>query len=159
MNPKVEKLRTKIADLKNGMQEVEGGYVRIPKAMAIERLKEHLASEQSEGLRHINHFLLGFTLPDHSIDDLIPTNATERTTNQVITALLPADPLLARLTALMQDQYADAPPTMAPSERAAWLKAKAEELLKLEAEDFRESNAAREPQRPDLDARVLLGIA
>lgn len=160
MVSKIPKLRAKIAEIKAKIAEVESGSFRIPLAQAIAKLDEHLALNEAEGLSRINHFLSGFAYANASSrDPLINIHPHDLSgPGKVLAALVPGA-MRARLVELLELQYADESDVFDPNNRAAWLKSKRDELLKLELEDFRETAAAKEPQRPDLDARVLLGIA
>ena len=159
MNIKVEKLRAKISEVKTQIDVVASGSYRIPLAQAIAKLDEHLALNEAAGLGTINHFLLGFCYPDRRPDNLIEIHPLDAYgPNKILTALAPGA-IRARLVELLELQYADEAGIVDIKDRSGWLKTKREELLKLELEDYRESAAGKEPQRPDVDARVLLGCA
>lgn len=158
MNPKIEKLRGKIAELKAHIGSVQSGRVRLPKEQAIAALDQHIAALQVETLSRVNAWASLFAYPSPRPDFLIPvTPHAYYGAESILAALAPAA-FRARLMELLEAQYTDSPETIALEDRAAWLETKRDELLKLEVADFNESNAARIPQRRDLDPRVLLGL-
>ena len=158
MNPKIQKLRAKISELKAQIDVVQSGSFRIPLAQAIAKLDEHLALNEAAGLGTINHFLLGFCYPDRRPDNLIEIHPLDAYgPNKVLAALAPGA-MRTRLVELLEKQYTGQSETFDPNNRDAWLKTKRAELLTAEAEDYRESVAAKERQRHDADPRVLLGI-
>lgn len=159
MNPKIEKLRGKIAELKALIKSAQRGNVRIPKAQAIAALDRHIAEIEAEALGMVNGWVSRFAYPAPAHDFLMPITAHSHYGGESIMAALAPAALRARLIELLEAQYADSPETIALEDRAAWLEAKNAELLKLEVSDFNESNAAKIPQRRDLDPRVLLGLA
>lgn len=158
MNPKIEKLRGKIAELKAHIASVQSGYVRVPKEQAIAALDRYLESAAIEGLTRANYWINHFAYPDPRPSTLIPFNPHDHHGGEAIAAALAPVAFRARLMELLEAQYADSPETIAIEDRGPWLDAKRAELLKLEVSDFNESNAARIPQRRDLDPRVLLGL-
>lgn len=159
MNPKIEKLRGKIAELKAHIRSVESGRVRVPKEQAVAALDQHIAALQAESLNRVNGWVSLFTYPAPRPDSLIPITPHAYYGAETIVAALAPVAFRARLMELLEQQYADSPETIALEDRAAWLETKNAELLKLEVADYNESSAAKIPQRRDLDPRVLLGLA
>ena len=158
MNPKIEKLRGRIAELKEHIRCMQSGHVRVPKEHAIAALDQHIAALQVESLNRVNGWVSHFTYPAPRPDSLMPIGPHAHYAAETFLAALAPVAFRARLMELLEQQYADSPETIALEDRAAWLETKNAELLKLEIADYNESSAAKIPQRRDLDPRVLLGL-
>jgi len=158
MTPKIEKLRAQIAELKQAIQRVEDGQVRLPKAQAIEALDQFLSAQATEGARRLTGWCAHFAQPAPRPGDLLYANPSDPFGLSCFVAALAPEHLRARLVGLLEADYSDQPETLPLEARPAWLASKRAELLQLEGEDFSESRSAKILQRPDMDPRVLLGI-
>lgn len=157
MTPKIEKLRDRIAALKESILLVETGQTRLPKAEAIAALDRYLAAHQAEGEHRLIYWTAHFSHPAPRPPEMIYANPNDVFGLSCFAAALAPEQVRARLVGFLEANYTSGPETLSSAERPAWLAAKRAELLKLEIEDFTESNLAKVLQRRDADPRVLLG--
>jgi len=157
MTPKIQRLRDRIAALKESISLVETGQTRLPKAEAVAALDRYLAEHQAEGERRLTDWTAHFQHPAPRPPEMMFYNPQDIFGLSCFAAALGPEQLRARLVCFLEEGYANGPETLSSAERPAWITSKRAELLRLEIQDFSESAAAKILQRRDADPRVLLG--
>lgn len=149
----VEKLRAAIAETKRHIVRLKAGSFPAPLHIVSARIDAWLGDLKATGSRILANAAEG-ALTDAAIGPVV----TPRNMEAVFVALH-EDAVRKRLHADAAAACAEAGETIDPAAAPALVEKLEAELLEMERRDFEAAEKLEIPQRPDLDPRVLLGIA
>ena len=156
MHRDITTLRESIASKRRELRHLQSGNARVSLNIALARVDEYIAHQQTHGGRLVNEFVEVVTLAGRRTPDEVSNNP--RNLEATIAALLP-DLIGDALKARVRDQYGSDVVGVDPDELPQRIASLEAELLALEFRDVELSEKHGEPPRPDTDPRALLGIA
>lgn len=157
MNAKVQKLRSKIAEIKGRIESLQSGELHVDKATAAARLAAWLDVAEAEGTACLASWCGHFTHAQTYQPGPMILQGDPFAFEKFQIALHP-EAARARLLGLLDEHYKVIGDTVNPASVPKRIEELAAELLQLERDDHRESLAAGIPARADTDARILLGV-
>lgn len=149
----VEKLRASITETKRRIVRLKAGSFPAPLHIVTARIDAWLGDLKATGSRILADAAEG-ALTDGRVGPIFTPQNVE-----AIFIALHEDALRKRLHAEAAAASAEAGETVDPAIAPALIEKLEAELLELERRDFEAAEKLEIPQRADMDARVLLGIA
>lgn len=157
MNPKITKLRGRIAAAQDRVAYLESGQARVTKALAIERLNAWLSFAETEGTRVLRDWSVNLTFQHTGASGSMLAVGDPFAIEKLLIAINP-EAARTRLMAIIDAEYSAIGDALDPAQIPKLLEQARAELFALETEDFLQSEAAGIRQRIDIDPRLLLGI-